>query len=115
MDESESVVCDRRIVVEAYCFFCGHLCAIDLRLACVIPGIEYIRSQNVGEQTQKPRIVRIGFEACLRMVARFEGLFRRWVTSGLGFLVDERAAAGRGSHRGGGHGVISLNDFTISS
>jgi hypothetical protein len=81
MDEPKSVMRERIIMVETYRFFCRGLCTINLTLACAIPAIEYISSQNVGKQSQKARIVRIGFEAHLRMLAGFEGLFRRGIRS----------------------------------
>src|SRR5215469_5279934 len=81
MDVPKSVMRERSIIVEAYSFFCRGFRTVNLSLARTIPAIEYVPSEYVGEQTQKARIVRIGLEARLRILARFEELFRRGITS----------------------------------
>src|SRR5215831_15940222 len=77
MNPPMSVIRERSITIETYRFFCKGLRTINLRRASAIPAINYVHGQNAGEQTQEARIVRIGFEARLRMLTRFESLFRR--------------------------------------
>src|SRR5580693_4684089 len=81
MDPPKSMMRERRTMVEADRFLCGCLRTVHFSVACAIPAIEDIRSQPGGEQTQQARIVRICLEASLRMLARFEGFFRRWKAS----------------------------------